>query len=242
MKILVGCPTYKGYAYCLQQYLDRVRSLTYSQFDLVLVDNSEDDTYAEKMRSLGITVLCSPFVPDAKERIVQSRNLLRQYALDHGYDYFLSLEQDILPPPDVIERFLRHEKKIVTGVYFKLYALALTAKGSDKTFKTKKKILAPVLFKFTSDPHKMEICTIHDVKKPQLLKVRASGLGCMLIHRSVLEKIPFRVEPELDAFDDVLFCSDLYEQGFELYADTTALCKHLILKKDVKMFDTKETP
>ena len=34
------------------------------------------------------------------------------------YDYFLSLEQDVIPPKDIIEQMLKSEKKIITGVYF----------------------------------------------------------------------------------------------------------------------------
>ena len=235
MKILVGCPTYKGYAYCIQEYLSRVRSLTFPSFDLALVDNSEDDSYAAFLRSQGIMVLRGPHLSSIPERITISRNILREYALAHGYDYLFSLEQDVIPPPDVLERLLAHNQKIVTGVYFKLYPLTLTQTGKKDGKVVKRiKALAPVLFAFSTSPGKMEIFTAKTLDPPRLLKVRASGLGCMLIHRSVLEQISFRFDPSVDTYDDVLFCNDLLDKGFSLYADTGIRCKHLILHREKK--------
>ena len=53
-----------------------------------------------------------------KERIVSSRNKLKEYFLKNDYDYLLSLEQDVVSPKDVIERLMKHDKDICSGLYF----------------------------------------------------------------------------------------------------------------------------
>src|SRR3989338_118772 len=117
-KVLVGCPTSNYHEYALQQYADSIKKLTYKNKDVLLVDNSEDNVYFEKIKSLGIPVIKGPWFESARDRIIASRNILRQKVLDEGYDYFLSLEQDVLPPENFIESLLKYNKKIITGVYF----------------------------------------------------------------------------------------------------------------------------
>jgi len=116
-KILVGCPTSFHKEYALEQYTKAVKALTYSNFDILLVDNSENDTYFEKIKALGLPVIKGPYFNSARDRIVASRNLLRENVL-RGYDYFFSLEQDVLPPPDILEKLLQHQKQLITGIYF----------------------------------------------------------------------------------------------------------------------------
>ncbi len=232
MKVLVGCPTAEQYEYCIDEYLKRIREFVLKNFDMLLVDNSKDDRYMQSLQQRGVQVIKAEHIKDVRERIVASRNILREQVLRNGYDYFLSLEQDVIPPKDVIPRLLSHNKKIVSGVYFKLYDVLITNTGKrDGIVQKKGKTLMPVLFRFADEPGKMHICTLHEVSGERLLKIRAAGLGCMLIHRSVLEKIHFRKEEGIQGYDDVVFCDDAYNNGFEIYADTSVKCKHLILGK-----------
>lgn len=231
MKVLVGCPTYEGYAYCLDDYIKRVKEFVYNDFDLVLVDNSKSDTFVKKLRAKGIHVLKAEHAKDVRERIAVSRNMLRDHVLQNNYEYFLSLEQDVIPPKDVLPRLLRHQKKIVSGIYFKLYSMVIPVHKKEEVVLKKKKMLTPLIFKFSNEPSKMRVCTYKDVEGDKFFKIRACGLGCVLIHRDVLEKIKFRKEESSESYDDFIFCTDAYEHGFEIYADTSVKCKHLILKK-----------
>ena len=119
-KILVGCPTCNLYEYCLDDYLEGIKKLTYSNFDLIIVDNSEEEY--KKLKEKNIKVIKDKYVEPAVKRIVNSRNILRKYALENNYDYFLSLEQDVVPPEDIIQRLLSHNKKAITGVIICLLA------------------------------------------------------------------------------------------------------------------------
>src|SRR3989338_4339015 len=115
-RVLVGCPTYEGKSYCLDVYSRAVRSLKYARFDILLVDNSKTDDYTHAIVSAGLPVTKVPWHEDPRERVVSARNVMRDKVLEEGYDFFFSLEQDVVPEPDALARLLSHDKKIVTGV------------------------------------------------------------------------------------------------------------------------------
>ncbi len=217
-KVLVGCPTSNLYEYCFDEYVEAVKSLNYQNYDLLLVDNSKDNKFYKRIRKLGISSIKDKYREKAIDRIVSSRNILRQYALDNNYDYLLSLEQDVIPPLDIIDRLLSHNKKVVSAVYF-------TYRSFDNRLE-----LVPLAYKqLTKD--KMRHLTDEELSNNKLQKVFSSGLGCLLIHKSVLEKIKFRYEQSVAAFDDILFCLDLRNNNIDLYIDTSVKCKHLVLKR-----------
>lgn len=236
-KILIASPTFEGKDYCFQRYYDSVKALTYPNFDLFLVDNSKTAEYSERLRSIGIDVAKTPQRERVRDSIVEGRNLIRQKVLDEGYDYLFSLEQDVLPPPDAIERLLSHGEKIVCGMYANPMNVPATNKKTGQ--REIIKINVPMVFiKSKKDPSKILPMTPQDVDDaPPFMEVGAMGLGCVLIHRSVLEKVKFRYDPEKNAFDDMFFSSDAKEAGFKLYADTTVDCVHVVKKsvwKDLK--------
>ena len=214
-RVLVGCPTSWHKEYCLMKYIETAKGLTYPNYDILLVDNSEDDIYSKKIKNLGIPVIKGPWFESARDRIVASRNILREKAIE-GYDYLLSLEQDVIPPKDIIERLLSHKKDIVSGVYYN-HAII---NGST--------LLVPMVFKFTEKEDELLYYSYHEIEEPNLIKVRACGLGCLLINLKVLKKINFRFDIKNKGFDDMWFSVDAYFNQFEIFADTILKCKHLI--------------
>ena len=215
-KILIGCPTSFHKEYCLQEYAEAVKNLTYKNYNILLVDNSEDDSYLKKLKSLGLSAIKGSWFEGAKERIVSSRNLLREKALEGNYDYLLSLEQDVIPPKNIIERLLQHKKRVVTGIYFNY----INVKKSVE--------LAPVVWsKVNMEKEERYFLRPSELNKG-LIKIAMSGLGCILIHRSILEEIKFRYENKYPAFDDIFFGLDCKENKVNIYADTNLICKHLI--------------
>lgn len=234
-KVLVGSPTAAPYIYCLPDWASRVKELTYKNQTAVLVDNSESIPYTKTIESLGITAIKDPeFIKDSRLRLPHSRNILRQMVLDQGYDYFLSLEQDVIPPVDVIERLLRHKKDIISGVYYKYFELAYRHKGE---IIKKVRTTVPLLFgKIEGIQTRMRYLSAQDVEGEKLLKIRVCGLGCVLIHRSVLEQIQFRSSEKVECHDDLWFCNDAVKKGYEIYADTSVKCRHMLTGKPSGLF------
>ena len=228
-KILVGCPTSNYKKYCLAEYSEAVKNLSYDNYDILLVDNSEEDNYFEEIKSKGLNVIKSKFSDLARDRIISSRNLIREKVLTEDYDYFLSLEQDVIPPKDVIEKLLKWNKKVVSGVVFHLM---------PQTEQAGRKFLLFPMFGVDDGKGKYTFLKSQDVMdKFNLIKIDYCSMGCLLIHRSVLEKLKFRYEltnsSEKDEdnvlWDDMCFCRDVKKLGIDIHGGNNVKCKHLIM-------------
>ncbi|MBW3023228.1 glycosyltransferase family 2 protein, partial [Candidatus Woesearchaeota archaeon] len=166
-KILIGCPTYEGKDYCFEEYVNAVKAIDYDNFDVLLVDNSKTNNYFEKIKE-KLPAVKAEHKENPKENIVNSRNILRQNVLDGNYDYFLSLEQDTIPPKDFIKKLLAHNKDIVAGHYV-----------VPKVINGKQIVVSTVLIKnkegkFITLPPQL-------LQHKGLIKIEACGLGCILI-------------------------------------------------------------
>lgn len=234
-RVLVGAPTAQPYQYCLHEYAERVKNLTYKNYAVVLIDNSPEEGYETIIAQEGIQALRYPtFIQDSRERLAASRNMLREKMLKEGYDYFLSLEQDVIPPVNIIETLLKHQQPVVTGIYFKPFTVSYTQKGIS--IKKVKKLMPLLCGIIPGVSTKMHMFSAEEVTDPKVMQVRFSGLGCMLIHRDVLEKIPFRADTNVSCHDDVWFSQDLWKQNIPLFCDTSVKCKHLITNKPKNLF------
>jgi len=233
-KVLVGSPVNEMYDYCLEEYIKALKFLTYKNYDILLIDNSKGNNFFNKIKSLNITAIKADFLKEPRDRMVQCRNILREKAIEN-YDYFLNLDQDVIPPKDIIERFLSHKRRVLTGIYFNYKQFTPKEKGNSegtrhgKLFPT---IWAPI-------DNQGNIRQIEEKElNGDLIQVGLCGSGCLFIHKSVLKKIKFRYSKEFDdpkvnkfVFDDSYFCHDLRELNIPIYADTSVICKHLIKDK-----------
>jgi len=218
-KVLVGCPTSYHKEYCFEEYCKGLKALTYKNHDVLLVENSENNEYFNKIKQ-SLPVIKGPFYESALDRIIASRNILREKVVEGDYDYFLSLEQDVIPPKDIIERLLKHNKKVTTGIYFVHNVLNRNLK------------LIPLAYKEIPSKNPLpDMRPLNDIElaSNSLMKIVSCGLGCVLIHRDILKKIKFRYENKV--FDDRFFCIDLYKQKIPIYVDTSVKCKHYILNR-----------
>jgi GT2 family glycosyltransferase len=251
-KILVGCPVSEHHKYSTEEYLEAIKNLTYSNYDIYLVDNSTTTEFFKELQKQVPSERSCAEIQNVKEKIAATRNVLRKKVLEN-YDYFLSLEQDVIPPKNVIEQLLQHKKAIVSGVYYSPYPVMgkqqlfpvlyrwLKKEEQEHLIKNKETLrkINPELYK-ELEKNKYDFTKVRVKVKPQeveeakLMKVKQCGLGCVLIKKEVLEKIEFRIDKTTDGFDDATFCDDTLEKGYELYVDTRVKCKHLIKNRPWK--------
>ena len=243
-KVLIGCPTFKGKEYCINKYLNGLVKIDYDQKFFMLVDNSKDDEYIKLLKSKGITAIKGKHYPgNPQKSVYESRNILRDRFLKGDFEYFLSLEQDVVIPFDGLKKLLENNKRVCSGVYYALtetnnkpalVPMAFTNVSKEWMEKVKKdpktyKDQYAQLKKHGFDPEKvMRRLTFNEVAEKQIMEVKRVGLGCMLIHRDVMEKIEFRDNP--NGYDDMTFCSDVLKNKWKIFLDTSVKCQHFIDK------------
>ena len=236
MKILIGSPVNEMYDYCVEEYVNALKSLTYPNFDILLVDNSKGDYFFNKLKSLNIPVIKGKYFDEPRDRMVFGRNLLKEKAIKENYDYFLNLDQDVLPPSDIIERFLSGKRRVLTGIYFNYKQFTPKEKGSREGNRHGQ--LFPTIWAHIDNKGSLRQIEEHELSPSRVIQVGLCGSGCLFIHKSVLKKITFHYSKENDdpsvnklIFDDSYFCDDLRKLKIPIYADTSIVCRHLIKNK-----------
>lgn len=130
-------------------------------------------------------------------------------------DYLLFLDDDTLPPKDIIVRLLSHKKDIVTALYFSRQAP-----------------FQPQIYKKNKE-NDARYDTIQNYQG--MIEVDGCGLGACLIKKTVFEKLtkPYfsiSLSPETGERlmgEDFKFCRDAQMAGFKIYADTSIICGHI---------------
>lgn len=223
-KILVGTPTYSGKFYCLSEWVENIQRLNYNNFDVLLVDNSKDDTYKKRIESLGVNCIKSDFVENQRENLKNARNIFFEYALSHDYDYVLSVEQDVFPSANTLQTLLKHDKPIVGALYmlgqFADNKLRRKIDWICSCADLKKTITLP------DNNEAMYWLLLSEVQGKGLLQVRSCCFGCVLISSSTLHEIKPRVVSGLNRFDDYYFFEDCLKKNIPVYTDTDLLVNH----------------
>lgn len=218
-KVLIGCPTSETFDYCLDEFLQGIRNTTYKNYDLLMADNSKTGKYLEKLKSLGIDAIKGQYVENYRERIALSRNIMVDKALEGNYDYLFSVDQDVVLPADAIERLMKFDKQIISGVYYGYFRV----KGVVK--------LLPLLYAGIDEQSKRQL-SLEEVREEKLIEIRYCGSGCLLIKTGVLNKIRFGLEKDNPTTtDDIYLCNRAREQNIKLFAFTGVKCRHMVMKR-----------
>jgi hypothetical protein len=215
-KVLVAAPTSNKKEYCFNKWLENTKALTYPNLDLLLVDNSETDCYSKLLskrviRNHHIKFKDKPLL----QRIEESMNYIREYALHYNYDYIFIKETDNLSPPNIIERLLTHNKAVTSGMYD-------IGHGKDREL--------CILLMDDSEHHKVPYKIGKDnysFADGSLKKCFNAGLGTTLIHKNVLQKFPFRWVKGTNAYIDLTFAEDCMKWNYDFFVDTSIMSEHL---------------
>jgi len=251
-KVLIAAPTSCRHAHLLDEWLAHLERLTYPNFDLLLVDTTpETDEYFELLKKKKIhkkhfKVLRREW-NYKKDHVLQllayAREDIRRYFLKNDYDFLFFCDDDIFVPKNAIQKLLSRNKDLV-GFYVHIYdkknrkpcvlksgELIVSGKGEnlftfseiDEYKKFVKKFKENKLS--TEEKHLIDFL-IKDKWKPDLVPVYAVGIGCLMIKKNVLEKVPFRTHPTFILGEDIWFFAECNEKGFTFWLDSSVRCKH----------------
>lgn len=222
-KVLIACPTADIKDYCFKEWLNNVMSFTYKKSKIYLCDNSETRDYYSTMKKkyskLGSYFDIGRVSPQQymsfKLALAKSHDNCRIKALDGGFDYLLHLESDVFPPIDVIETLMQSKKKVIGALYH--------IEVGEKS-----KLMIQNMEDFGDDLRETYNLDDADLSfvDGTIKQVHSCGLGCVLIHRSVLEKVPFRCDIDSSVHPDSFYYSDLDANGIPVFVDTSIYCEH----------------
>jgi GT2 family glycosyltransferase len=141
------------------------------------------------------------------------------------FTHLLFIDSDTIPPADVLEKLLAHDKDIISGLTPILhYDREKMAWGTMDNCFTHQDV----------DEKDGKVRT-HAVKRNSgLHKIWRCGTSCLLIKREVFEKLAkpyFKFEFDEDIVkpvrsEDLYFCDKAHEAGFEIWCDSSVICNH----------------
>jgi len=146
------------------------------------------------------------------------------------YDYLLVLDQDVIPPPNVIEQLIRHKKDAVSALFFGHHNIGVG------------KLVMPFAWAFIEKKDfwgEVGYLTEEEIWSNELIEIAYAGMGCILIARNILEKVEFRYDKSIDAWDDRWLGYDIHKNGFGYYLDTSVKCRHLYLNRPFDYHELK---
>lgn len=150
-----------------------------------------------------------------------ARAWLGSEAAQAGAEWFLWLDDDMIPPDDVLEKLLAHGKNIVSATYFSRSHSTATGDGQY-----------PICAFTMTDPKTGKPFAPPPLEPRGLKEVQIVGFGCLLMHRTVWDDVwklsggsPFRTEAELT--EDVYFLNFARKAGHSVWLDTSLVAGHL---------------
>lgn len=227
MRVLLAAPTSNLKDYCSDDWIKMVRNLSYPNLDIILIDNSKDETYYHKILKAGL--LCFRVPPEGSPVtfITKCQNLLRDYFLGGQYDFLFSLETDVFVPKNIIEYMIGYQAPVLNISYHvtqrnrdTMCIQAMTATGKSNRLKLLN--YNEAFDMYDGNIKELSSCGYED------FKVMGCGIGCTMIRSDVMEEIPFRVDEQrgLAVFSDSYFHMDLQKKNITDLIDTTITVEH----------------
>jgi GT2 family glycosyltransferase len=248
-RVLVATPVSSRHEHLLDEWIDSLNKLNYP-IEVLLIDTTpETDKYFKILQNIvvkGKSINVIRFPWDYSNHIVQhlayAREKIREFFLEKDYEFLMNLDDDIFLPIWGIERLLSYNKdcvgfyvhiylepeqvpcifksgEIVMGKGLEFYSFAeidaykdfITRMEEDKLTESEK-LLIPFLIK--------------DKYFPQLFKPYAVNLGCLLVKKNVLEKVPFRTHDTFIFGEDLWWFNEANDKRFEFWCDCRTRCLH----------------
>lgn len=184
--VLVGLPYHPKKRYALDYVFDWIEQQTYKNVEVILRVHS------------------GPF--GERDAVKQQREFMRKVAVDHNHDYFYSMGTDTIPPLDIIEKLMAHDKDVVGAVY---------RQRKDHNQQ-------PIAWRNQDDNKAF-------MREGELVTVDGMGMDAVLMSRKAFTSFSYMDWGQSD--DDYPAYDRLKAQGFKIYLDTTQVCKHYMTKE-----------
>ena len=224
-KVLIGIGTSNYFEYVEEHCLSKVFGQTFQDFDLLIVDTSEEmGHYLKLLRKYPYTKIIHIKRPALwRDTCKELRQAILDYAIYNGYEYLFFLDIDMIIQKDTLEKLMSHDVDFVTAPIGYMSQPFSTCFIQD--FDARRMTRVPYL------PPLKPITWTMMKYEPFFLEIVAVGLSCALIKCNILHGIKFKISHESMAFmEDILFCSDIRKKGIKLFLDKTLETIHVHTK------------
>lgn len=217
IKVLVAVPTcHPDHIQYRKQVVDAVKANIEANpnVDVSLSVNEKSDNSVAENNSWNV--------------VVQDFQALSDRVIAEGFDYLWIVEADVVVPENALSRLLGDNVDVSAGIMpFHFYEQTNHRFEVYKDMMITGFVLPDKDGKPTFD---IQVLYLREVKDKMLVGSREhpifNGTGCILIKRSVLEKIRWHWDNKVSGFD-VYFWKEIQEQGFSAVTDGFVLCEHL---------------
>lgn len=210
--------------------MQKVKTLGFS-LDIVIVDNASTKPFVlnKERKKENVHVIRS----EENTGFTGGNNIGMQYALDHGADYILIINNDTIADSDLLKNLIEvlDSKPNIGLTAPKIYF----AKGNEfHKDRYKKDDLGKVFWYAGGYTDWSNVKSIHrgvdEVDRGQYDKIEktdfASGC-CMLIKREVLKKVGLFEKRGFMYYEDAILCEQIKRAGYELWYVPTAILWHI---------------
>lgn len=150
----------------------------------------------------------------------KARNHIVEEFLKTDATHLFFIDADTVPPPDALDKMLKADKDIISGLTPIIEYDKTRANDSSGFYK-----------KWNCVGEDDQIVKANS----GIVPIKGAGASCILIKREVFEKMPFPWYKFLDKDDngkpceiseDIYFIIMAISNGFKPYADTSIICNH----------------
>jgi len=160
----------------------------------------------------------------------QRETIVKYWYENNKSDWILWVDSDVVISPEMFLKLWDKrdsvEKPLLTGVYF-----------TTDTPEEPLMVPSPTVFEFVVTDKETGIKRLHPLPRDKFLQVGAAGMGFVLMHRSVIERI-LEVKPNTPIFtevgvnksfmgEDIFFFALCNEAEIPVWCDTSALVPHM---------------
>ena len=220
--ILIGVITHKSKSYCDKEFINSLKELRGPNTDIVVIDNSEDD-YSDVYIKEGFKVFNLRKKSRLADTLASCSEFIRHYAIDNDYEYLFMLESDVIIEKEDLDLMLCLQAPVCAMTYLIGVGENSNICLQASTIKNKHLYSKIITEDMGFELFKGKVTHSKDILLGPDTFLSHSGLGCTLIHSSVLKRVNFRSDSKHDSrtkkqsFCDTFFYFDLLKKNIDFY-------------------------
>lgn len=221
-KVLIACPLGDGKEYSINEWFGWIAHQSWQDYDVCVCVNGRSQKSIDEKKLLLEQVLIRdrPLIvlehsyeeyDTMKMRLMKAREKIRSYAVAKGYDYLFFLDSDTIPVLlDSIQLLVNQDKSVVSGLY--------CYKGTAQPVVLDLQTVTNVSIKYCEELMMQNVS----------VRVWGFGFGCVLIHKDVFSKVPFRYSDKKENWtEDFVYCEALDKENIDRWFYPRVACRHM---------------